>query len=306
MGNSIFISYSRKDLDAVKPIKEELERNGFPCWMDVDGIESGDENFTRKIVPAIDVCIAVLFFISADSQKSPWTAKELGYANRNGKRVVPLRFNEDALVGEFDFNYGGADIIDWRKPEQKQKLMADLRRWTASASGDGGANATDRVSASPSLEASSCEHEKKNPDMLGSLGRRHAYVSNVARKIDVIASAMVTKYGQEGYDVQRLSFEHGDQRGVLIKLQNHKSNAGKYFRMAMGMWAYATVKLLLRGDDLEIKVFGGRWIDKIGVAAVSLFVLWPILLLALIGAYRQKKLLDKVYDSVIQQVSSLP
>ena len=130
MQGSIFISYSRNDLDAVKPIKEELERNGFSCWMDIDGIESGDENFKQKIVPAIDGCRAVLFFISVASQESEWTAKELGYAKRHGKRVVPLRFNDDPLVGVFDFDYGDADIIDWRRPEQKEKLLEDLRRWS--------------------------------------------------------------------------------------------------------------------------------------------------------------------------------
>ena len=306
MQYDIFVSYSRRNLSAVKTIKEELEHNGFSCWMDIDGIESGEENFTRKIVPALDNCIAVLFFISADSQKSKWTAKELSYADRNGKRVVPLRFNDDALVGEFDFNYGGADIIDWRTPEQKQKLIIDLKRWTASASGGRSANAKGQFSVSPSTETCSGEHEKKNPDMLGSLGRRHAYVSNAARKIDVLASAMLSKYVHDGYDVQRLSFEHGEQRGVLVKIQNYKSNAGKYFRMVVGMWACATIKLLLRGNNLEVKVFGGKWIDKIGVVVVSLFILWPLLLVALIGAYRQKRLLDAAYDSVIQQVSSPP
>ena len=131
----VFISYSRKDIDAVKTIKNELERNGFPCWIDIDGIESGDENFKRKIVPALDVCKVALFFISVDSQRSEWTDKELGYAKRHGKHVVPLRFNDDTLVGEFDIEYGNANIIDWRRSEQRNKL-SDLfiLCWSANAS----------------------------------------------------------------------------------------------------------------------------------------------------------------------------
>lgn len=49
MEGRIFISYSRRDLDVVKPIKEELEASGFSCWMNLDGIESGDENFARML-----------------------------------------------------------------------------------------------------------------------------------------------------------------------------------------------------------------------------------------------------------------
>ena len=133
MPHDIFISYSRRDLAAVKPIKEDLESMGFSCWMDLEGIESGVENFKRKIVPALDRCKIVLFFISSDSQKSEWTAKELGYAKRHGKRVVPLRVNDDLLVGEFDFDYGNANIVDWRKPEQRDKFILDLRRWNGAA-----------------------------------------------------------------------------------------------------------------------------------------------------------------------------
>ena len=134
--SEIFISYSRKDLDKVKPIKEELEDNGFSCWIDIDGIESGEANFKRKIIPALNECKIVLFFISMDSQKSEWVAKEVGYAKRHEKRVVPLRFNDDKLVGEFDFDYGEANIIDWRCAEQKQKLIKELGLWASNGSQD--------------------------------------------------------------------------------------------------------------------------------------------------------------------------
>ena len=43
MQHDIFISYSRRNLAAVKTIKEELESLGFSCWMDLEGIESGSE-----------------------------------------------------------------------------------------------------------------------------------------------------------------------------------------------------------------------------------------------------------------------
>lgn len=38
----VFISYCRKDLELVKEIKAEIDRQvGIDCWMDLDGIESG-------------------------------------------------------------------------------------------------------------------------------------------------------------------------------------------------------------------------------------------------------------------------
>jgi hypothetical protein len=50
MARVIFISYSRKDLEKVKAIKEEIEKaTDTECWMDLEGIESGAQQFTQDI-----------------------------------------------------------------------------------------------------------------------------------------------------------------------------------------------------------------------------------------------------------------
>ncbi len=136
MPHDIFISYSRRDLAAVKPIKEELESIGFSCWMDVLGVETGHESFPSVIAPAIEGCFAFLFFLSTDSLASPWTLKEIAHAEANEKRIVPIRFDDTSLkTGAIALELQGRDIIDWRKPEQKAKLLRDLRRWKDHGSG---------------------------------------------------------------------------------------------------------------------------------------------------------------------------
>ncbi|MBR6021610.1 MAG: TIR domain-containing protein [Kiritimatiellae bacterium] len=151
--HDIFISYSRRNLEAVKAIKAELEAEGFSCWMDLSGIPSGQGMFISTIVPAIrETKAAFLFFLTAESQASEWAMKEIGFAKgRARKRVVLVRINDDEMTDEFDFNYQFTDIIDWRVPEQKEKLLGDLRRWAGKeekpaktaeekkADGDGGA-----------------------------------------------------------------------------------------------------------------------------------------------------------------------
>ena len=123
MPHDIFISYSRRDLAAVKPIKEELERLGFSCWMDLEGIESGSEEFTRHIVEAIDGSRVVLFFLSRSSLSSEWSLKELRFGRDKQKHVVIVRFNDDAMSDLFSFNFSGVDIIDWREAEVRPSLM---------------------------------------------------------------------------------------------------------------------------------------------------------------------------------------
>ncbi len=50
MPHDIFISYSRRDLAAVKPIKEELEEQGFSCWMDLGSKTSQSEEALIRTV----------------------------------------------------------------------------------------------------------------------------------------------------------------------------------------------------------------------------------------------------------------
>ncbi len=130
MQHDIFISYSRRNLSAVKTIKEELESLGFSCWMDIEGIESGSEEFSEHLARAIKTAKAFLFFLSASSQKSEWSLKEIRFAKTQGRHVVIVRFNDCGMTDAFSFNYGGDDIVDWRVYEQKEKLLKDLRRWT--------------------------------------------------------------------------------------------------------------------------------------------------------------------------------
>ena len=66
----IFISYSRKDILKVRAIKLELEQNtNVRYWMDLDGIESG-EQFKQVIISAINRSDTVLFMLSDSSMHS--------------------------------------------------------------------------------------------------------------------------------------------------------------------------------------------------------------------------------------------
>ena len=153
MSRDIFISYSRRDLVAVKPIKEEFERSGFSCWMDLDGIESGSPEFTETIANAIGDAKVVLFFLSEASQTSPWSLNELRLARAENKHIVFVRFSGDRMHPKFMLEFGGADVIDWRKPEQKGKLVRDLSFWTRRKGGPLAASSSDRQTPPPAREA---------------------------------------------------------------------------------------------------------------------------------------------------------
>ena len=130
--HDIFISYSRKNKDAVLPIKDEIERLGLTCWIDLSDIPCGTENFKKKVIPGIrQLHVAFLFFLSAESQSSEYAMKEINFAKKRAKkRVILVRFNDDEMTDEFYFDFQDTDIIDWRVLEQKEKLLRDLKSWS--------------------------------------------------------------------------------------------------------------------------------------------------------------------------------
>lgn len=91
----IFISYSRKDLKSVERIITTLGENNLDIWIDRKDIPKGEE-LTREIYLGIERADAFLFLISPDSAQSDWCRKEIDYAVKNGKRILPI------IIGDTD------------------------------------------------------------------------------------------------------------------------------------------------------------------------------------------------------------
>ena len=126
----IFISYSRADLERVKAIKAELERStGALCWMDLEGIESG-EQFEDVIISAINRSDTMLFMLSDCSMRSDWALDELDFAKNKRKRIVIVHIEEVVLSDKFYFRYHKYDQIIWHNKPQREKLFRDIKRWT--------------------------------------------------------------------------------------------------------------------------------------------------------------------------------
>lgn len=125
----VFISYSRKDLKQVVAIRDEIkEKLGAESWIDIKGIESG-EQFVNVIIQAIDGAKVVLFMISESSMRSEYTKKEIMYAKNVGKKVVPVILDGSRLSGWFLFEFGTVDYVDINNALQKRKFHENLRSW---------------------------------------------------------------------------------------------------------------------------------------------------------------------------------
>ena len=130
MQRDVFISYSRRNLDAVKAIKQQIDvATGTECWIDLEGIETGNPRFDKEIVEGINNCKVFLFMLSDESQQSEYALLELNYAKLNNKHVVIVNIDDCSMKGSFLFKYSLTDTIAWHNQPQREKLLRDLRRW---------------------------------------------------------------------------------------------------------------------------------------------------------------------------------
>lgn len=138
----IFISYKRQDKDKVLPIVEEIkQKTGGDCWIDLEGIESGDQ-FQNVIIDAIDKADIVAFMLSKnfiapykdektgkiDYKKQTFPEKEVMYALRHNKRLVPISIDGTTVYDckWLEFNCSGFDCVNWKSDIQREKLFRNI------------------------------------------------------------------------------------------------------------------------------------------------------------------------------------
>ena len=126
MKHKIFISYSRKDEEAVDQIKTILDECQIPYWIDKEGIFSG-ENYKEVIVDAIDVAKVVIFVSSANSNASINVIRELGYAVQQRKTIIPVLLDDVQYAKSIRLDIADIDQIEYNDTEQaKKKLVTSL------------------------------------------------------------------------------------------------------------------------------------------------------------------------------------
>ena len=126
---NIFVSYSRADIDIVRKLVDDIHaKSKARCWVDWNGIESGDQ-FVDVIINAIDKVDTVLFILSDNSMASEFARREIDYARNTGKKIVPVVVDGGKLRGWFLFFFGSVDYIDIKVPMQYDKLLRNIGDW---------------------------------------------------------------------------------------------------------------------------------------------------------------------------------
>lgn len=118
------------------------------------------------------------------------------------------------------------------------------------------------------------------------------------------ADAIGSVYSDAGYSVQKLRFVSGTgTEGVLLQIaQPEKGWKFEALKTMVGQRLAVWVKFLPVGEDVQIEVGCGRWVDKTlsGLIAWSMFA--PLLIVPAIGAWRQISLIDRIDADLVSWI----
>lgn len=183
MEYDVFISYSRKDTSIVDQFVNRLTEAGYNVWIDREGIYSGDE-FSGKIAEAIDSSAIVLFFSSANSKASEWSANEISYALKYNKTIIPIKLDDTEFEKSLEIRLINIDFIQYR-PNQ---LSSAIDRLIASVAKHLGKNKSEpnqeedfgslsekpsERDQQPTSSSSNPSQYEMPPEELFSIGKRH-------------------------------------------------------------------------------------------------------------------------------------
>lgn len=117
----VFISYSRKDIDEAEKLCQELEAAGVKYWIDRN--IHGSANFLSEITKNIRQCKVVIFIASNNSANSEWTQKEILYALKREKKIIPFRIGKFSFDtnDELDFVFSN---VQWL--ESREQVVRDV------------------------------------------------------------------------------------------------------------------------------------------------------------------------------------
>ena len=130
----LFLSYSRKDGDAMHVVQEALREAGLSVWTD-EGLEPGRQSWQDVIAEALKQAHAMVVLLSPNSAQSTWVKNEIGFAQTLNKRIFPVLIGGEAAT-VVPIGLINAQWVEGRQDLHHavtQELLPALRRHLAAA-----------------------------------------------------------------------------------------------------------------------------------------------------------------------------
>ena len=120
----VFVSYSRKNLDAVTQLIKDLQDVGIQAWH--DQTLTGGQRWWDNILANIRECDIFVFALSPESWDSEACRSELGYVVQLGKPILPVLVSDGININLLSAPLNEIQVTDYRRRD-KQAAFALLK-----------------------------------------------------------------------------------------------------------------------------------------------------------------------------------
>jgi len=124
---SVFVSYSTKDIETIKPILQQMQSiQGLTIFFADRSLNPGDL-ISQRIIQSIKVADVFIVFYSESALQSSYVQQEIGVARGQEKIIIPILLDQTKPSGMIATNVHYLDIHEADKEDhEKQKLFQFL------------------------------------------------------------------------------------------------------------------------------------------------------------------------------------
>ncbi|MBR6022531.1 MAG: DUF805 domain-containing protein [Kiritimatiellae bacterium] len=205
---------------------------------------------------------------------SPYALKEIGFANDKAeKRVIMIRFNDDKWPDDFFFQYQYADVVDWRSPEQREKLFRDIRKWLSEADSPNYPHAGKRGKTTPPANETDGEPPANNIETCPICGKKNLETDTFQCKQCGRSGLCLTHQTPTGYRCEECAASHPPLQPIMSLPQ--KEGAVDF----LTAWKFGWTKWSWAGRSTRAE-FGWRWLSiglELGVSLLIGFLMAGLL-----------------------------
>ena len=132
----IFISFASADRKIARAMCDDLEKNGFACWISSRDVRGG-ENYQEAIVQALRAVKVMVLVFSQNANASNEIKKELALASQTNTVVIPFRIENAAPNAALAYELATRQWIDaFDDRDEALRLLGERIGGIVTASGD--------------------------------------------------------------------------------------------------------------------------------------------------------------------------
>ncbi len=127
MRHHVFLSYSHKDTEAMRHVRDDLRAEGLAVWND-ENLTPGTPSWKNAIEQAIENTGCLVVILSPDAKGSEWIEREMDYARACGVPILPVLAGGDERSA-IPFELINVQLVDIRSDYETgfRHLVAAVR-----------------------------------------------------------------------------------------------------------------------------------------------------------------------------------